>query len=187
METWHVDTGQARADFGATLQGRTASVVSHAKFAAFVDPSPQTSGPEAVDVPRYKGGGDGDFIGVCEGTALIAVGDALHARKLQSDAAYSSARTCGPIEASLRPAPSGRHPWPTLHMGARTGFSRNPQFHTTFLDEAGTAEWRSWQQDAIVWCGTSRYAYSFSDHRVRRRRHEQRGMVSTILLLFSLL
>ena len=64
IETWHVDTG-ARADVGPTLQGGTACVVSNAKFAASVDPSPQTSFPEAVDAgqssaskARYKSGGD---------------------------------------------------------------------------------------------------------------------------------
>ena len=51
METWRVDTGED-------------VVPSNAKFATSVDPSPQTSGPEAVDAgqsSRVKNGGDWDF------------------------------------------------------------------------------------------------------------------------------
>ena len=163
--------------------GRTACVVPNAKFAASVDPSLQTSGPEAVDAgqssapkARYKGGGDADVIGVCQvpreaarcmlgcrgacagcGGRCAGSHAGRHARKPQGDATCSSARACGPSEARLRPAPSGRHPWPTQvapHAAHRCqswllGKSTVPHSFSGGR-KIGTAEWRSWQQDAIA-------------------------------------
>ena len=65
-----------------------------------------------------------------------------------------------------------------LHIAARAGFSGNPQFHTTFLDEdwngrvaklAAGCHRMTWHKRVLA---GFRYAYSFSDHRVRRRRYE---------------
>ena len=149
IETWHVDTGRARADVGPTLQEGTACVVSNAKFEASVDPSPQTSGPEAVDAgqssaskARYKGGGDGGRHWSLSRTSRSGT---LHAWVPRACAGCGVRmrdvmRPTPRVQRAfvLRPLASIRGPpkWRlTLHIGARAGFSGNPQFHNTFLDE----------------------------------------------------
>ena len=135
IETWHVDTGRARADVGPTLQGGTACVVSNAKFAASVHPSSQTSGPgghrcwailciKSSVQRRRRRGTSLEFVKDLAKRHVACLGaeglrwlrgphGGRHARNPQGDATCSSATTCGPSAASLRPAPSGKHPWPT--------------------------------------------------------------------------
>ena len=137
----------ARADVGVTLQGATASVVPNAKFTTSVDPSKQTSGPEAVDagqssapIARHKGSEDGDSIGFCHGPREAARcmpgcrgtcagfgGCALW----QASVAHPSGTSC----CTSVPELASRE----IHISTPRSWTKT-----------GTAEWRSWQQDAIA-------------------------------------
>ena len=74
----------------------------------------------------------------------------------QGDATCSSARTCGPSAASLRPAPSGRHPWPTqvaphaVHRCQSCLLAKSTVPHHFPGRRLERASGRSWQQDAIA-------------------------------------
>ena len=113
--------------------------------------------------------------------ALVNMRDVMRANP-KGDAACSSGRTCGPSETSLRPAPSRRHPWPT-QVAPRAahrcqswllGKSTVPHhFPGRRLERrSGEAGRRMPSRDVARVLASFRHAYSFSDHRVRRRRHE---------------
>ena len=210
METWRVDTGRSRADVGATLQGRTASAASNAKFAASVDRclKLQDLRPSMLGNPLHqklgtKAAVTGTLLAIArdlakqhvaclgdEGPPLVAVGDALVRmrdvmrvkHRVMPAAALQELVDQVKRAFVLRPLAGIRGP---PKLASREIHSPT----TTFLDE----EWRSWQAGChrMTWhkrvLAGFRYAYSFSDHRVTRRRHEFCGLASTILLLFSLL
>ena len=98
----------------------------------------QSSAPKA----RYKGGGDGDVGGVCQGPREAAR-CMLGCRCAGWHAGHHAASLEELVDQVkrafvLRPLAGIRGPpkWHLmLHIGARARFSGNPQFHTTFLDE----------------------------------------------------
>ena len=150
IETWHVDTG-ARADVGPTLQGGTACVVSNAKFAASVDPSPQTSGPEAVDAgqssaskARYKSGGDVRRHWSLSRTSRSGT---LHAWVPRACAG------CGVrMRDVMRPTPRVQRAFvlrPLAHPSGTSSCTSVPELASREIHS------RSWQQDAIASRGTS--------------------------------